>query len=388
MKRKIVFFVNSLSGGGAEKILQTFLSRWDARNWEITIYCLKKEDVPPGYPSHISFRFLLDCLRDGDSAWRRLRVKARNKLKLLVYRHFPPSVFYRLFVRGTYEVEVAFIEGHATRIASGSPHADSRKLAWVHIDLVSNHWTLPSYHDGEEERQAYHRFDTVVSVSRDVQRSLEELTGPLRDARVLYNPVDVPEIREKSREFIPDRPEGKVLFCASGRLVHQKGFDRLVEACRCLERQGYPFHLWILGEGADGEKLKALVAEWNLQDRITFLGHVENPYPYMLAADWVVCSSRSEGHSSVISESLILGVPVVSTLCSGVREQLGDGEFGVVTDNDGPELCRALEDILKGKVDSREFRERARRGGARFDLEGQMNALEKLLEKTVESSCL
>ncbi|MCD8062191.1 MAG: hypothetical protein LUE13_07640, partial [Akkermansiaceae bacterium] len=114
MKKRIVFFVNSLTGGGAEKVLQTLLNRWEGRGWDITVYCLKKEDVPSGYPRNIAFRFLLDSLREGDGFWTRLKVKAGNKLKLLVYRHCPPPVFYRMFVRGTYDVEAAFIEGYAT----------------------------------------------------------------------------------------------------------------------------------------------------------------------------------------------------------------------------------------------------------------------------------
>lgn len=133
--KKVAFFVNSLSGGGAEKILQTLLNRWNGNRWQVVVYSIRKEDIPAGYPRNVSVRFLFDALREEDGPWARLLVKIRNGLKLLVYRHFPPSVFYRLFIRGTYDVEAAFIEGYATRIAAGSPHAGSRKLAWVHIDL-------------------------------------------------------------------------------------------------------------------------------------------------------------------------------------------------------------------------------------------------------------
>lgn len=380
--KKVAFFVNSLSGGGAEKILQTLLCHGKEDPWQVVIYSIKKEDIPSGYPPGVSFRFLFGALREEDGPWTRLLVKIRNGLKLWVYRHLPPSVFYRLFIRGTYDVEAAFIEGYATRIASGSPHAGSRKLAWVHIDLAANHWTLPAYRSAEEEKDVYRRFDTVVCVSRNVRESLLALAGPLKDARVAYNPVDVPGIREKAGESVPERPEGAVLFCASGRLVRQKGFDRLVTACRYLAREGFSFHLWILGEGPERRMLEEMIAEGNLQDRITLLGHLENPYPYVQAADWLVCSSRSEGYSTVISESLILGTPVASTLCSGVREQLGDGEFGLIAENHVLGIYRALEDILTGKADYRDYCGRALRGGSRFDLEEQMNAVERLFEET------
>ena len=73
---------------------------------------------------------------------------------------------------------------------------------------------------------------------------------------------------------------------------------------------------------------------------------------------------------------------MVSTLCSGVREQLGDGEFGLVAGNNTQDLLRALEDILTGRADRREYGKRALRGGSRFDLDGRMSALEGLFETT------
>lgn len=368
----VLFLVESLAGGGAEKILSGLVRGLDRDKFNVTVCAVVdcgqyRDEVR----KHARYRFIV-----GGRGWL-YRLKYA-----LVYRFLPAGWIYKWFIAGDYDVEAAFIEGYATRIASGSPNPDSRKLAWVHIDLAANHWTLPAYRNAEEEKRAYRQFDTVVSVSRDVRESVVALAGPLRDARVLYNPIDAQAIREKSAEFVPQRPEGKMLFCASGRLVPQKGFDRLAEACRHLVQAGFSFHLWILGEGPEGRKLKALAGEWGLQDRITFLGHRENPYPYMRAADWMVCSSRSEGHSTVISESLVLGIPVVSTLCSGVREQLGDGEFGLVAGNNKQDLLRALEDILTGRADRRDYGERALRGGSRFDLDGRMSALEGLFETT------
>lgn len=380
MKRNIIFFVNSLSGGGAEKILQTVLKYWDTGAWNVTIYSIKKEEIPPEYPKNVSIRFLFDALHEEEGKLACLKVKIKNSVKLWVYKHLPPSVFYRLYVRGSYDVEAAFIEGYATRIASGSRNARSRKLAWVHIDLAANHWTLPVYRSVEEEQTVYRWFDTVVSVSRNVQESIVSLMGPLKNARVLHNPVDLPLIREKSLAFAPVRPQADMVFCASGRLVHQKAFDRLVTVFRYLDREGFSFHLWILGDGPEKKKLAGMIETSGLQEKISLLGYQENPYPYVRTADWVVCSSRSEGYSTVISESLILGTPVVSTLCSGVDEQLNGGEFGVVTENHALGLYLALKDILTGRTDRKEFAERARRGGERFDLDKLMEGVRRLID--------
>lgn len=122
--------------------------------------------------------------------------------------------------------------------------------------------------------------------------------------------------------------KGPVLFCASGRLVRQKGFDRLVTACRYLAQEGFSFHLWILGEGPERKTLERMIAEGNLQGRISLLGQLENPYPYVKAADWLVCSSRSEGYSTVISESLILARPWRPRCVPESGSSLGTGNSG------------------------------------------------------------
>ena len=66
--KKVAFFVNSLSGGGAEKILQTLLNRWNGNRWQVVVYSIRKEDIPSGYPRNVSVRFLFDALREEDGA--------------------------------------------------------------------------------------------------------------------------------------------------------------------------------------------------------------------------------------------------------------------------------------------------------------------------------
>lgn len=64
--KKVAFFINSLSGGGAEKILQTLLNRWNGNRWQVVVYSIRKEDIPSGYPRNVSVRFLFDALREED----------------------------------------------------------------------------------------------------------------------------------------------------------------------------------------------------------------------------------------------------------------------------------------------------------------------------------
>ena len=102
---------------------------------------------------------------------------------------------------------------------------------------------------------------------------------------------DENEILEKAELPVPfQRKSSGELFVAVGRLTRQKGFDRLIEACRLLRDEGYSFELWILGEGSEREKLEELIQKYSLNDRVSLLGFIENPYPCIKEADILVLS--------------------------------------------------------------------------------------------------
>lgn len=188
MKRRVVFFVNSLYGGGAEKVLQTLLRHLDKTKFEVTLYSLHKSVLDESYPSDITYRYIYGHGKVGDY------------LKTFIYKFFPPSLFYRLFIHEEYDTEVAYIEGYSTRIVSGSINKKSKKIAWVHIDLGNNHWTDVAFHDRKEEETIYRKFDVVVAVSETARQAALQLFPGIRCSMCLYNPIDSEEIIRKSKE--------------------------------------------------------------------------------------------------------------------------------------------------------------------------------------------
>lgn len=190
MKRKVVFLINSLYGGGAEKVLQTLLKHIDKTKFDVTLYSLHKAVLNEHYPSDLSFRYIYG------------HGKMSDYLKTFIYKFFSPSLFYRLFIHGKYDTEVAFIEGYSTRIISGSTNRKSKKIAWVHIDLESNHWTDIAYKSREEETECYNRFDCVVAVSETVRKANEKLFPQLKQSMCLYNPIDSEDIIRKAKDLL------------------------------------------------------------------------------------------------------------------------------------------------------------------------------------------
>lgn len=382
MRKKVLFFADGLYGGGAEKVLQTLLQHLDKDKFEITLYSMKQETLNDLYPQDINYHYVFSSCSESASVWKKLCVRCLNKIKLFVYYHLSPTWFYRLFIKGEYDTEVAFIEGYATRIVSGSTNPQSKKIAWVHIDLEQNHWTRIAFQSLNEEDKVYQKFDLVCAVSKTVSDVTQKLFPNIRQSLVIYNPIDEQQIVKKSMEtFHNDKwIQSNITFISVGRLVHQKGYDRLLPIFKRLVNEGYPISLNILGTGTNKEKLEAYIGENNLSEYISLLGYVNNPYPYMVKSDIFVVSSRSEGFSTVVSEALILGMPIVSTFCAGMDELLGSkSEYGILTKNDSKSLYLGIKKILDDRLLYTSYREKARRRGERFKIKYLMQSIENIL---------
>lgn len=371
VKKHIAIFAEKLYGGGVEKILQIVCGNFDYNRYHLTLYASCKEQMPMGtYPEHLKIYYYFD---EGNS----LATKIKNKLKLLVYYHCSPSVYYRLFIRNRYDVGIAFIEGYATRILSGAP-AGVKKIAWLHTDIENNHWTDVSYQSRDEEKVCYQVFDKIVCVSAVVERKAQEILG-VEKTVVLYNPIETKKIEELSKISV-DKDEKKIRIVSIGSLIPVKGYDRLIRVVKKLRDEHVAIELLILGEGIERKSLEKLIKENDLGNIILLIGYVDNPYPILRSADIYVCSSYAEGFNTAITEALVLGRAIVSTEISGVREQLGkDGECGIITENSEDGLFLGLKRMIEqGSIEH--YQQKAMVRGREFHLDVQMQKIYSVIE--------
>lgn len=155
--------------------------------------------------------------------------------------------------------------------------------------------------------------------------------------------------------------------------MHQKGFDRLLDACSLLKSVHPNFHLQILGEGPERASLEAQITSLGLEHHVSLLGFRDNPYPYIKSADCIVCASRYEGFSTVITESLILGKPVVTTPCSGMDELLGNSEFGLITEDSVNGIYRGMKALLENSELRSHYAQAAASRGKQFSKEATVS---------------
>ena len=377
MKTRLGIFAERLDGGGVERILQTVLCHFNYGRYEVTLFTVRHETLPAVLSDlPIKTAYAFDFCRG--SALQRFKTKVLNKIKLLVYYHCSPSLFYKLFVRKKFDVAIAFIEGYATRIVSGASDTVKR-IAWLHTELITNHWTDVAFRSREEEHRCYKRFCKVICVSNEVKRQVDELYDLSSRTMVIYNPVDTKRIIKLSQEMIQDKPGlkgGNKLIVSLGRLEKEKGYDRLIRIANRLQKEGFRFDLWILGKGSLHDALASMATE---AGPVRLIGYKVNPYPYIKMCDFYVCSSLAEGYNTAVTEALVLGKPVVSTDCSGARELLGDSEYGIVTLNDEYSLYEGIKKMLSTEVLSHYGTMAVARGNS-FSLEGNLNSIYNLID--------
>lgn len=372
--KHILFFIESLSGGGAEKVLVTLLKHLDYSKYEVTLMTLVDSGV---LKDDIDFTKLnyAPVIREAKTPLQRLWNNIKYKL---IYHYLPCRLTNRWIVpQKGIDVYIAFTEGFSTKLISYTP---KKKLAWVHADLKTDPWTLNQhiFSSLDEEKQAYQRFNKVICVSQLVEQVMRELYD-LNQTKTIHNPIDADDILEKARQPINIDIPSSFNIVSVGRLVQQKGFDRLIHAVGKLRHEGKNIQLFIIGEGSERQKLENIIKKDELQDTIHLVGFMKNPYPLIDKMDLFVCSSIAEGYSLVIAEAMILGLPVISTNCAGPKELLDNGNYGMIVENNDEALYEGINTIIKKPSILNTLKLKSKDGNKSLGLEKCLVAFENLI---------
>ena len=198
-------------------------------------------------------------------------------------------------------------------------------------------------------RVFFKRFDKIIAQSKDMEEDLNKnFSVPNNKIVVINNFVDENFIERKLSERIEEDifPNDRINLLSIGRLFYQKGYDILLHSFSKFEYKD-DYYLTILGDGPEREPLETLILKLNLEGHVCLKGYVDNPYKYMACADVFISSSRFEGFPNVVIESLVCGLPVVSSFyIGGINEILSDSDFGqIINIEDVSELQNAINNV-------------------------------------------
>ena len=192
-----------------------------------------------------------------------------------------------------------------------------------------------------------HRFLTVSSAEARQARRLwiarrAEAAGNGRDPRV-FHPDPVARQRVRVELGVP---ADAVVVAAVSRLVRMKGYPELAAAMR----QVPDAQLWVVGERLEsdrGEDMVALLDNAGLGGRLRRLGYRTDVAAILAASDLFVLPSFVEGQPMSVIEAMLTGLPVVASDLFSTREQVVDGQTGLlVPAGDADALAAALNRLV------------------------------------------
>ena len=367
--KKILFFIPNLMHGGAEKVLVNLVNNLDRDKYDITLQTIFDVGINKQYlKEDINYKYVFKRLFRGSTT---------------IFKWFSPEFLYKHLIKAEYDIVISYLEGPTARIISGCPN-DSKKISWIHIEMNDEQKFTLGFRSSNEARKCYSKFDEIVCVSDTVKQIFLE-TSKLNESKVevLYNTNETDQILEKSKDAVVDIAFDKdtVNICSVGKITGTKGYDRLARVHKKLIDEGLDHHIYILGIGEDEDKINKYIKENNLQDTYTLLGFRDNPYKYVAKCDLFVCSSLREGFSTAVTESLVVGTPVVSTLCSGAQELLGyNNEYGLVVENSEEGIYEGINKLLEDRELLAYYKQKAIERGGFFSKEKTVKAVEDMID--------
>lgn len=413
-KTKVVFLINSLAGGGAERMMTLLLEGMDRSRYDIslclTCYDTIEYDLDASIPLHvpdlaaiklnpalsavIALLSLARCVLPpvgSASIGNRFREIRENLSQ--IYRGYLATRAYVDVVKPQVLVSFLFRSTIIALLLKRRSKGNLKVVASDHCTLtreLKRGFPLTSV---LLPRLLFTDLDKYVAVSGGVRRDLMETYRlPVERISVIYNGSDVKRIRELADEPLAaetvrqmQQNDGFALINV-GRLAPPKSHQVLLRAFQKVREQRRG-RLYLVGQGELHEELKALVAELGLVEDVRFLGWQKNPFNIMKRCDLFVLSSSAEAFPNVLVEAMALGLPIVSTDCpTGPREALADGTYGdLVPMQDVDALAAAILRMLDDKTRRSEFAKLSRERAESFNVSSMVAGYEELLDEVATS---
>lgn len=374
--KQILIIMPDLKCGGAEKSLINFLNECDFNLYEIDLLLFRKNGtfinkVPCEIniiKSHVlQFVFGKNKHEFAEAKTHIFKFVYANIIKILgniigvifgisnvhiglqyrwnlVYRYFLPKL------QKSYDVAIAYLEGEATYYLIDCVKSKT-KIAWFHSDFNKTGFSPKLY------KRFFKSCYKVVSVSEECVNILKKNFKELGEKFIyLENITSSQIVRNQANEFFPkEYNDGhKFHLLSIGRLHPAKGFDIAIDAAKYLKNKNVDFCWYIIGDGELYSQLYTNIVENNLENNVCLLGLRENPYPYIKNCDIFIQTSRYEGKSMVIDEAKILCKPIVVTDYPTVKDQIKDGEEGIIVGMNASNIASTLYELLYNNT-KREF---------------------------------
>ena len=358
--KKISFFIDSLGGGGAERVVSVLCRALAARGYGVDILMLHKR--PIAYP-------LAECvnLYYGEdmpvtTRWGKLIRKVLNRcmdlqvrfwnplLRKLGYHDYPRANETRMYFYANYALPYReYLKKNPGCTAFGflirsniAMLMAARNLPVKTVFCERNNPVRPDMPKNimKIRDRIYRRCKAAVFQTEEERAYYTHLRC---DSAVIPNPLK----ERLPQPFTGERRHEIVNFC---RLNKQKNIPLLIAAFEKLLADHPDYTLRIYGRGDEKDNLIALVKEKGLEKSVLFEDFAADVHERIRDAAMYVCSSDFEGLSNSMLEALAMGMPCVCTDCEGggARMMIKDHKNGILTPvGDVSALYGAMKEIIE-----------------------------------------
>ncbi|MGO4184033.1 glycosyltransferase [Paenibacillus sp. TAF43_2] len=366
MKKKLLFIMNNLNCGGAEKSLLSLLQTIDYSKYDVDLFLFKHEGIfMSKLPKQVNmleephhYRYfdmsiktaIMDCLKHGKFSVALFRLlagyifyteknAARREQRVWKYLSYTMPA-----LSGTYDAAIGYLEKNPVYFGIEKVKA-KKKIGYIHNDY--NKLQM----DSNIDNKYFEYLDHLVTVSDICGEVLEQRFPQFkRKVEVVQNIVSPTLIHEMSLESSNVYNNKSTTILSIGRLNQQKGFEMAVEACKKLVEIGYDIRWYVIGEGEERSKLELIINEYQLCDHFYLIGIKDNPYPYIREADIYVQPSRFEGKSIAIDEAKILNKPIVVTNFSTAKDQITHYENGLIVEMNSTAISEGIIEVMESEA--------------------------------------
>lgn len=209
----------------------------------------------------------------------------------------------------------------------------------------------------------------------------DDFIHPIHDGMEIHSNVDDIELRSMF-----DFPKDSIVLVGAGRVVHQKGFDLLIEVAKMAKNQDLKWRFLIVGSGQLEDKLKQLAKDKEVNEYIKFIGFRKDVLPIMKAADLFVLSSRSESMTNVLREAMSMETACVATDVYGISELIENEKSGYIVE---PESVQAIYDGIEHVLSHPELKAKIEQNSLKriksaFTMDRMIDEVEQLFIQQLE----
>ena len=322
--KKILFAINQLHGGGAERVA-TLLANYLSDKYDVSI--LVKFRNQQEYS--LSPKVVVHTIANSEKKFLQLGKLKRLAIRRKITKTVSPDVLITFLSKTQISMMIATLGMKINKIETVRNSPWNENLSPLMLRL----W-----------KKCFNRADGVIF---QTQEQGEFFSDKIREKSIILpNPVSN-VCFEKERKYSDKITD----FVAVGRLAPQKNYPLMIKAFSKAVEENNDLKLHIFGGGSEKEiaDLTKLIESLDLNNNVFLMGRSENVFDEVLQRDAFIMSSDFEGMPNALMEAMTLGTVCISTNCrTGPKDLIDDGQNGfLVSVNDEKELTNAILNVSK-----------------------------------------